>query len=98
MPLLRPAESPVHPCCNPLCDKGSFTNLPPGLVPYSPYRAEVHLLALQMYAWGYSTYRRTGAALGGSLTAYRWVSAWGYKLLPVAALFGVVRSSGVGCH
>lgn len=98
MPLLRPAESPVHPCCNPLCDKGSFTNLPPGLVPYSPYRAEVHLLALQMYAWGYSTYRRTGAALGGSLTAYRWVSAWGYKLLPVATLFGVVRSSGVGCH
>jgi transposase-like protein len=83
-------------CRNPLCDKGSFTHLPPGLVPYSPYRTEVHLLALQMYAWGYSTYRRTGQALGvASLTAYRWVSAWGYELLPVAALFGVVKSSGV---
>jgi transposase-like protein len=66
------------------------------LVPYSRYRTEVHLLAVQMYAWGYSTYRRTGQALGvASMSAYRWVSAWGYELLPVAALFGVVKSSGV---
>ena len=49
-----------------------------------------------MYAWGYSTYRRTGTALGVySMTAYRWVSAWGHDLLPIAALFGVVKSSGV---
>jgi len=83
-------------CRNPQCAKGSFTHLPPGLVPYSRYRTEVHLLALQMYEWGYSTYRRTGAALGvASMTAYRWVSAWGDTLLPVAALFGVVKSSGV---
>ena len=38
-------------CRNQACDKGSFTNLPPGLVPYSPYRTETKLLALQMYAW-----------------------------------------------
>jgi transposase-like protein len=83
-------------CHNPQCAKGSFTNLPPGLAPYSPYRTELHLLAVQMYAWGYATYRRTGTALGvASLTAWRWVSAWGHDLLPVAALFGVVRSSGV---
>jgi hypothetical protein len=83
-------------CCNPQCQTRSFTNLPPGLVPYSRYRTETHLLALQMYAWGRSTYRRTGTALGvASLTAWRWVSAWGYELLPVAALFGLVRSSGV---
>jgi transposase-like protein len=83
-------------CRNPQCEKGSFTHLPPGLLPYSPYRTELHLLAVQMYAWGYSTYRRTGTALGvASLTAWRWVSAWGYALLPVAALFGMVRSSGV---
>ncbi len=83
-------------CHNPQCAKGSFTNLPPGLAPYSRYRSELHLLAVQMYAWGYSTYRRTGTALGvASLTARRWVSAWGYALLPVAAVFGVVRSSGV---
>jgi len=93
---LQTVEVYRYYCRNKLCDKGSFTHLPPGLVPYSRYRAEVHLLATQMYAWGYSTYRRTGTALGvANMTAYRWVSAWGYQLLPVAALFGVVKSSGV---
>ncbi len=83
-------------CTNPQCQTQTFTNLPAGLVPYSPYRTETHLLALQMYAWGYSTYRRTGAALAvASITAWRWVSAWGYALLPIAALFGVLNSSGV---
>jgi hypothetical protein len=83
-------------CHNPQCHKGTFTNLPPDLVPYSRYRTEVHFLATQMYAWGRSTYRRTAAALGvANLTVYRWVSAWGYELLPIAALFGVVKSSGV---
>jgi transposase-like protein len=83
-------------CRNAQCAQGSFTNLPPGLLPYSRYRTETHLLAVQMYAWGYATYRRTGTALGvASLTAWRWVSAWGYDLLPVAALFGLVKSSGV---
>jgi transposase-like protein len=83
-------------CHNRACERESFTVLPPGLVPYTPHRLEVHVLALQMYAWGESTYRRTGRALGvASLTVYRWVSAFGYQLLPVAALFGVVRSSGV---
>jgi hypothetical protein len=83
-------------CRNPQCAQGSFTHLPPGLLPYSRYRTETHLLAMQMYAWGYSTYRRTGTALGvASLTAWRWVTAWGAALLPVVALFGMVRSSGV---
>lgn len=83
-------------CRNPGCARGSFTHLPPGLVPYSCHRLEVHLLAWQAYAWGYSTYRRVGQALQVSeMTVYRWVSAWGVELLPVAALFGVVRSSGV---
>ncbi len=83
-------------CRNRACDKGSFTNLPPGLTPYSPYRTETKVLALQMYGWGYSTYRRTGQALGvSSMTIYFWVSAWGHELLPVAALFGLVKSSGV---
>jgi len=83
-------------CHNPQCGQGSFTQLPPGLLPYSRYRTETHLLAMQMYAWGHSTYRRTGTALGvTSLTVWRWVSAWGAELLPIAAWFGVVRSSGV---
>ena len=83
-------------CHNPNCPRESFTVFPAGLVPYSRQRLEVHVLALQMYAWGYSTYRRTGKALGvATMTAYRWVSAFGHGLLPVAALFGVVKSSGV---
>jgi transposase-like protein len=42
------------------------------------------------------TVRCTGQMLGVSkMTAYRWVSGFGYELLPMAALFGVVRSSGV---
>ena len=83
-------------CHNLECTKKSFTHFPTGLVPYSPHRAQMHLLTLQMYAWGYSTYRRSSTAMGiCSMTAWRWVSAWGHDLLPVAALFGVVRSSGV---
>jgi transposase-like protein len=83
-------------CRNQACPRKSFTHLPPGLVPYSRHRLEVHLLAGQAYAWGYSTYRRVGQTLQVSeMTIYRWVSAWGHDLLPVAAIFGVVRSSGV---
>jgi transposase-like protein len=83
-------------CHNPACSKGSFTALPPGLLPYSRHRLETHVLALQMYAWGYSTYRRTGKALGvPSMTAYRWVSAFGEELLSVTALFGMLKWSGV---
>jgi len=83
-------------CRNQACARGSFTHLPPGLVPYSRHRLEVHLLAVQAYAWSYSTYRRAAQALQVSeTTLYRWVSAWGHDLLPVAAIFGVVRSSGV---
>ena len=83
-------------CRNPECDKGSFTNLPANLVPYSPYTLDRHLLALQMYEWGGSNYRRCARALGiSSTTVYRWVSAFGHDLLSVGALFGVVRCSGV---
>jgi transposase-like protein len=93
---LQSVEVYRYYCRNQACDKGSFTNLPPGLVPYSRYPTEVKLRAVQMSAWGANTYRRTGQALGvGGMTVYRWVSAWGYELLPVAALFGVVRCSGV---
>ncbi len=83
-------------CRNPVCTQGSFTHFPAGLVPYSRHRLEVHLLAWQAYAWGHSTYRRVGQALQVSeMTVYRWVSGWGTELLPVGALFGVLRSSGV---
>jgi transposase-like protein len=93
---LQTAEVVRYYCHNPACARKSFTYFPGGLLPYSPYRAQLHLLAVQMYAWGYSTYRRTATALGVySMTAYRWVSAWGHDLLPIAAMFGILKSSGV---
>jgi transposase-like protein len=91
-------ELPVYRyyCRNQTCARGSFTHFPAGLVPYSRHSLEVHTLAIQAYAWSYSTYRRVGQALQVSeTTIYRWVSAWGHSLLPVAAIFGLVRSSGV---
>ena len=83
-------------CHNPHCEHKTFTNLPPNLLPYSRWGLEQHAAAWQAYEWSHSVYRRTGQMLAVSkMTAYRWVSGFGYGLLPVAALFGVVRSSGV---
>jgi transposase-like protein len=83
-------------CHNPACQHKTFTNLPPHLIPYSKWTLDHHLAALQTYEWSRSVYRRTSQMLGVSkMTAYRWVSGFGYQLLPVAALFGILRSSGV---
>jgi hypothetical protein len=83
-------------CDNTDCSYGSFTHFPRGLLPHSPYPLEMRLTAVQLYAWGGVTYRRTAVSLGiKSGQAYRWVKAFGQELLPMAALFGVVRSSGV---
>jgi len=83
-------------CLNPACPYQTFTRVPPDLLPYSPWRLDAHLLALQAYELGRGSYRRVADALGvASATAYRWVGQFGGQLLPVAALFGVVRSSGV---
>jgi transposase len=83
-------------CRNPDCSYASFTHFPLDLLPYSPYPLHIRTTALQMYAWGRSSYRRTAQALGVHAgRVYLWVSAFGRDLLPVAALFGVVRSSGV---
>jgi hypothetical protein len=83
-------------CHNAACPYQTFTHLPPNLLPYSRRTLDHHVAALQMYEWSRSVYRCTGQMLGVSkMTAYRWVSGFGYQLLPVAALFGVVRSSGV---
>jgi transposase-like protein len=83
-------------CQNPVCPYQSFTNLPPDLLAYSPWRVQMHVLALQAYEIGRGSYRRVAGAVGiSSASAYRWVGQFGGQLLPLAALFGVVRSSGV---
>jgi transposase-like protein len=92
----REVEVYRYYCHNPACQYKTFTNLPPNLIPHSKWTLDHHLAALQQYEWSHSVYRCTSQMLGvGKMTAYRWVSAFGYQLLPVAALFGVVRSSGV---
>ncbi len=83
-------------CDNPDCGYSSFTHFPCGLLPHSPYPLQMRLAAIQLYAWGGCTYRRSAIALGvKSGRAYQWVKAFGQELLPMAALFGVVHSSGV---
>lgn len=83
-------------CHNPACLYHSFTALPAELLPHSRFTLSRHLAALQLYEWSRGVYRCTSQWLGVSqMTAYRWVSSFGYELLPVAALFGLVRSSGV---
>lgn len=83
-------------CHNPACPYKTFTHLPPNLLPHSRWTVDHHLAALQLYEWSHSVYRCTAQMLGVSkMTIYRWVSGFGHDLLPVAALFGVVRSSGV---
>jgi transposase-like protein len=83
-------------CLNPACPYQTFTNLPEDLLPYSPWRVDLHVLALQAYELGHGSYRRVAGTVGISVaTAYRWVSQFGGQLLPCAALCGVVRSSGV---
>jgi len=92
----REVEVYRYYCHNPACKYKTFTNLPPNLIPYSQWTLHHHLAALQQYEWSHSVYRCTSQLLGvGKMTAYRWVSAFGHQWLPVAALFGVVRSSGV---
>jgi transposase-like protein len=93
---LQAVEVCRYYCHNPKCPYKTFTNLPPHLVPYSCWTVNHHLAALQLYEWSHSVYRCTALMLGVSrMTAYRWVSGFGHELLPIAALFGVVRCSGV---
>lgn len=83
-------------CRNKACPHGTFTLLPPGLVPSSRCPECFRWQALQQYVWQRGSYRLVARALGVSVpTVYRWVSAFSKGLLPVAALFGIVRSSGV---
>lgn len=93
---LQTVEVYRYYCHNPACPYHSFTALPAELLPHSRFTLSRHLAALQLYEWSHSVYRCTSQWLGISqMTAYRWVSSFGYELLPVAALFGLVRSSGV---
>lgn len=83
-------------CKNPDCPYKTFTNLPPGRVAHSVWTLDARLRALELYAGLHTTYRGAAAALGVSpSTLYHWLARFGDRPLQVAALFGMVRSSGV---
>jgi transposase-like protein len=83
-------------CKNPECAYQTFTNLPPGLVLHSPWTWDARLKGLEVYLGLRSSYRQAAAVLNvNSGTLYRWLAQFGYEPLCVAALFGMVRSSGV---
>jgi len=83
-------------CKNPDCPYQTFTSLPPGLIAYSVWTLDVRLKALELYTGLRTNYRSAANALGvAPSTLYHWLDQFGAEPLQVAALFGLVRSSGI---
>jgi transposase-like protein len=83
-------------CKNPDCSYQSFTSLPPGLIAYSVWTLDARLKALELYTGLRTNYRSAANALGvAPSTLYHWLDQFGAEPLQVAALFGLVRSSGI---
>jgi transposase-like protein len=83
-------------CKNPDCPFQTFTNLPPGLIAHSVWTLDARLKALELYTGLRTNYRSAANALGvAPSTLYHWLEQFGTEPLQVAALFGLVCSSGV---
>jgi hypothetical protein len=83
-------------CLNPSCPFGSFTDYPEGVRLYSEWTVDIVVGAVMVYLHLRTTYRRAADGVGVShVTLWRWAMVVGEQGLPIATLFGVVRSSGV---
>jgi transposase-like protein len=83
-------------CLNPSCPFKTFTNYPEDLRLYSQWTVEMMLQGVMVYMHMRTTYRRAADVVGVShVTLWRWSMIVGEQTLPVAAIFGLVRSSGV---
>jgi transposase-like protein len=83
-------------CLHPSCPFGSFTDYPEGVRLYSEWTVDTVVWAVMVYLHLRTTYRRAADVVGVShVTLWRWAMAVGEQALPIATLFGVVRSSGV---
>jgi len=83
-------------CLNPACACETFTNYPDGVRLYSSWTVDTMIWGVMVYMHLRTTYRRAADVVGVShVTLWRWTMAVGEQALPVATLFGVVRSSGV---
>jgi transposase-like protein len=66
------------------------------LIAYSVWTLDARLKALELYTGLRTNYRSAANALGvAPSTLYHWLDQFGAEPLQVAALFGLVRSSGV---
>ncbi len=92
----RQVEGYRHYCLNPSCPFKTFTDYPQDLRLFSEWTVDTMLQAVMVYMHLRSTYRRAADVVGVShVTLWRWAMIVGEQTLPVAAIFGLVRSSGV---
>jgi len=86
-------------CLDPSCSFDTFTDYPGGVRLYSEWTVDTVLWGVMVYMHLRTTYRRAADVVGVShVTLWRWCMMVGEQVLPIATLFGMVRSSGViGC-
>ncbi|MBS1252724.1 MAG: hypothetical protein MAG451_01766 [Anaerolineales bacterium] len=83
-------------CHDPACPFGTFIDYPAGVPLHSQWTVETMIWGVMVYMHMRTTYRRAADAVGVShVTLWRWAMLMGQQSLPIATLFGVVRSSGV---
>jgi transposase-like protein len=83
-------------CRNLDCEHETFTNYPDGVRLYSSQTVDTMIWGVMVYMRMRTTYRLAAEAVGVShVTLWRWAMAVGEQALPIATLFGMVRSSGV---
>jgi transposase-like protein len=92
----RQVEGYRYYCLNPSCSRGTFTDYPEQVRLYSEWTVDTMLWGVMVYMHLRTTYRRAADVVDvSSVTLWRWTMVLGEHALPLAQLFGVVRSSGV---
>jgi len=92
----RQVEGYRHYCLNPSCPFGTFTDYPEDVQLYAEWTVDTIVWSVMVYMHLRTTYRRAADVVGVShVTLWRWAMVVGEQTLPVAALFGLVRCSGV---
>lgn len=81
-------------CLNPDCEHESFTSYPDDVRLYSSWTIDTMIWGVMVYMRLRTTYRLAAEAVGVShVTLWRWAMAVGEQALPIATIFGLVRSS-----
>jgi len=92
----RETEGHRYYCLNLACEWGTFTDYPEEVRLYSSWTLDTVIWGVMVHMHLRTSYRRAADVIGVShVTLWRWAMMVGEQALPVATLFGVVRSSGV---